>query len=172
MHLDGLSSKHAMPECCPASGFSAFHAWKIRDYIKRIPTEGIYLDGAIVGFCSNSLHGCHQRLPLLAQREFYRRVILVQLDCGIKDPVLVLHNTDSVQLPAFTFSTHLFNGEHIRQSSSTIMHNGKDILDTYDTTMFASELSSLPFGITNSVYQSNDILQPKYGGDPNEDPQL
>ncbi len=166
------NQKHAMPECCPASGFSAFHAWKIRDYIKRIPTEGIYLDGAIVGFCSNSLHGCNHRIPLLAQREFYRRVILVQLDCGIKDPVLVLHNTDSVQLPAFTFSTHLFNGEQIRQSSSTIMHNGKDILDTYDTTMFASELSSLPFGITNSVYQSNDILQPMYGGDPNEDPQL
>ncbi len=96
----------------------------------------------------------------------------MQLDAGIKDPVLVLHNTDSVQLPAFTFATHLFNGEQIRQGSSTMMHNGRDILDNYDTTMFASELSSLPFGITNSVYQSNDVLTVENGGDPNEDPEL
>ena len=164
--------KYIMPESCPTTEFSAFHAWKIYDYIKRIPTDGIYLDGAICGFCGNKLHGCSHRIPLLAQREFYRRVILVQLMAGIKDPVLVLHNTDSVQLPAFTFATHLFNGEHIRQDSSTIMHNGKDILDTYDTTMFASELGSLPFGITNSVYQSNDVLSPRYGGDPKECPEL
>jgi hypothetical protein len=96
----------------------------------------------------------------------------VQLDAGIKDPVIILHNTDSIQLPAFTFGTHLFNGEQIRQDSSTIMHDGKDILDTYDASMFASELSSLPFGITNSVYQSNDVLIPKFGGNPNEDPEL
>lgn len=165
-------TKYIMPECCPTTGFSAFHAWKIYEYIKRIPTDGIYLDCSICGFCGNKLHGCNQRIPLLAQREFYRRVIFVQLMAGIKEPVLVLHNTDSIQLPAFTFCTHLFNGEQLRQDSSTIMHNGKDILDTYDTTMFASELSSLPFGITNSVYQANDILTPRYGGEPNENPEL
>jgi hypothetical protein len=104
-------------------------------------------------------------------REFYRRIALTQLDAGIKDPVIVLHNTDSVQLPAMTFATHLFNGEHIRQHSSTIMHNGKDILDTYDVSMFANELSSLPFGLTNSVYQSNDVLIPQFGGGK-EDPSL
>jgi hypothetical protein len=93
-------------------------------------------------------------------------------DSGVKEPVICLHNTDCVELPAMTFATHLLNGEHIRQDSSTIMHNGKDILDTYGIEMFASELSSLTFGITNCVYQANDVLQPKFGGDPNEDSEL
>jgi len=124
-----------------------------------------------VPFCNNHDHGCYERIPLLAQREFYRRIIISQLDAGISEPTIVLHNTDSVQLPAMTFATHLFNGEHIRQHSSTIMHDGKDILDTYDISMFASELSSLPFGLTNSVYQSNDVLIPQFGGGK-EDPEL
>lgn len=165
--------KFLMPTCCLNSSFSAFNAWKVRDLIKRIKMEGIYFDGSKNGFCSNKNHGCgDQRMTTLAMREFYRRIILVQLDAGIKDPIIVLHNTDSVQLPAFTFGTHLYNGEHIRQSSSTILHDGKDILDTYDVSMFASELSSLPFGLTNSVYHPSDRLLVKYGGDPNEDPEL
>ncbi len=164
--------KYVMPEGCPATDFSAFHALKIAEYIRRFPTEGIYFDYGLIGFCNNALHGHTNRIPLLALREFYRRVILVQLDAGIKDPVIVLHNTDSVQLPAFTFATHLFNGEHIRQHSSNLMHDGKDILDSYGIEMFASELSSLPFGLTNSVYEANDVLLPEFGGDPNEDPEL
>ena len=35
----------------------------------------------------------------------------------------VIHSTDCVQPPAMTFVTHLFNGEHIRQMSSTILHD-------------------------------------------------
>ena len=104
-------------------------------------------------------------------REFYRRTALVQYQSGIREPLIVLHNTDSVQIPAITFATHLFNGEHIRQSSSTIMHNGKDIQDTYSIEMFASELGSMPFGLTNAVYQSNDVLLPQFGGGK-EDPDL
>ena len=76
-----------------------------------------------------------------------------------------------MQLPAYTFVTHLLNGEHIRQQSSTLMHNGKDILDTYKMPMFACELSSMPFGIYNAVYQSNDFLLKQYGGGK-EDPEL
>lgn len=151
-------------DCCPTTSASLFFMKKTREMIQRFGADGIYFDFGIVPFCNNTEHGCHQRIPLLAQREFYRRIILTQLDLGIREPTIVLHNTDSVQLPAMTFATHLFNGEHIRQHSSTIMHNGKDILDTYDVTMFASELSSLPFGLTNSVYQSNDVLIPLFGG--------
>ena len=61
--------------------------------------------------------------------------------------MIVLHSTDCVQLPAMTFATHLLNGEHIRQASSSILHNKKAILDTYGIEMFASELSTLPWGI-------------------------
>lgn len=122
-------------------------------------------------FGSNPLHGCRERYPILAMREFYRRTALVQYQSGIREPLIVLHNTDSVQIPAITFATHLFNGEHIRQSSSTIMHNGKDIQDTYSIEMFASELGSMPFGLTNAVYQSNDVLLPQFGGGK-EEPEL
>ncbi len=156
--------KYFLYDCCPTTGASAFFMYKFQEMLKRFKPDGVYFDFGIVPFCSNKEHGCDQRSPLLGQREFYRRIILCQLDAGIKEPVLVLHNTDSVQLPAITFATHLFNGEHIRQGSSTMLHNGKDILDNYDLTMFASELNSLPFGLTNSIYLPSDNLMPQYGG--------
>ena len=67
-------------------------------------------------------------------------------------------------MPAMNFATMLFNGEHIRQASSLMFHNGKDLLDNYGVEMFASELSSLPFGLTNAVYLPADVLLPQYGG--------
>ena len=70
--------------------------------------------------------------------------------------------------PVVSFATHLLNGEHIRQHSSTIMHNGKDIQDTYGLEMFASELSTLPFGLTSAIYQANDYLLPEFGGGKEE----
>ncbi|MEI8247507.1 MAG: glycoside hydrolase domain-containing protein [Lentisphaerota bacterium] len=156
--------KYFLYDCCPTTGANAFYMYKFQEMLKRFKPDGIYFDFGIAPFCSNKEHGCDQRSPLLGQREFYRRIILCQLDAGIKEPVIVLHNTDSVQLPAITFATHLFNGEHIRQASSTMLHNGKDILDNYDLPMFASELNSLPFGLTNSIYMPTDKLMTQYGG--------
>ncbi len=156
--------KFFLYDCCPTTGANAFYMYKFKQMLERYKPNGIYFDFGIVPVCSNTKHGCNQRTPLLAQREFYRRILLTQLDAGIKEPVIVLHNTDSIQLPATTFVTHLFNGEHIRQASSTLLHNGKDILDNYDLPMWASELNSLPFGLTNSVYLPVDNLMPQYGG--------
>ena len=158
-------------DCCPVTGASAFFHMRLKRFLERFKVDGIYYDFGTFGICSNPLHGCRERYPILAMREFYRRTALIQYQSGIKEPLIVLHNTDSVQIPAITFATHLFNGEHIRQSSSTIMHNGKDIQDTYSIEMFASELNSMPFGLTNAVYQSNDVLLPQFGGGK-EDPEL
>ncbi|MCQ2404033.1 MAG: hypothetical protein MJ202_09945 [Lentisphaeria bacterium] len=161
---------HMIYDCCPASSASAFFAWKCKKLLERYPQmKGLYFDFGNAPECSNEEHGCHGGLPLLAQREFYRRMALVQLQAGIESPVIVLHNTDCNMLPIYTFATHLLNGEHIRQQSSPILHNKKDILDTYGIEMFASELSSLPFGITNSVYMPLDTLRPEYGGDEKTD---
>ncbi len=156
---------------CPASDASKFFVYKFKEMLKRYRIGGVYLDYGIVPVCGNAAHGCTERTPLLAQREFIRRLALAQLDAGIAQPVIILHNTDSVQLPAMTFASHLFNGENIRQHSSTLMHNGKDILDTYTLTPFASELNSLPFGLTNSVYHAQDRLLPQFGG-TDEDQEL
>ena len=41
----------------------------------------------------------------------------------------------------------------------------KDILDTYGIEMFASELSTLPWGVENSYYMPYDTLLKKNGGD-------
>ncbi len=164
--------KHKLYDCCPATAAADFYVWKYRQMLKRYPElRGLYFDFSTVSSCSNAEHGCSGRVNLLAQRDFYRKIALAQLDAGIRQPLLVLHNTDSVQLPAMTFATHLLNGEQIRQHSSTILHNGKDILDTYDETMFASELSSLPFGLTNSAYHPQGPLLPEFGG-TGEDPEL
>lgn len=163
--------KHNIYWMCPTTDASKFFISKFKTMLKRYKIGGIYFDFGIIPVCDNRAHGCFERSPLLAEREFYRRIALCQLDAGIKEPVTILHNTDSVQLPAMTFATHLFNGENLRQHSSSILHNGKDLLDTYDITPFASELSSLPFGLTNSVYHAQDNLLPQFGG-TGEDPEL
>lgn len=163
--------QYTIYDCCPACGANNFFCLHLKNFIERFKPNGIYYDFGNIGICSNKLHGCDQRWPILGYREFLRRTYMLLVNSGAKEPSVTLHNTDYVQLPAVTFATHLLNGEHIRQSSSTIMHNGKDIQDTYNIEMFACELSSLTFGITNSVYQANDVLLPQYGGGK-EDPEL
>jgi hypothetical protein len=171
LDYDTEQGKAFLYDCCPRTQANNFFMYRFKKMLENLDLDGIYLDFGIVPTCSNHEHGCDGGIPYLAQREFYRRLCLVQLDAGIKDPVILLHNTDSVQVPAMTFATHLFNGEHIRQQSSSIMHDGKDILDTYGIEMFASELGSLPFGLTNADYQSNDVLHDRFGGGK-EDPEL
>ncbi len=169
--MDYNHTGHFVYDCCPTTGASAFFAMHAKQMFKEIPElRGMYFDFGTIEECGNALHGCRQRFALLGQREFYRRIALAQLDAGIKDPVIVAHNTDKLLLPAFTFVTHLLNGERVRQASSSILHNKKDVLDTYGIPIFASELATLPFGISNSVYMPCDKLAARFGGDEEEEP--
>lgn len=171
MAMDYDSTGHFVYDCCPTTSASAFFVERYRDMLKKFPDiKGIYFDFGGISECSNTLHGCDQRFPILAQREFMRRIAITQLQAGISDPITVLHNTDVVLLPAFTFATHLLNGEQVRQASSSTLHQKKDILDTYGLDMFACELATLPFGITNSVYMPFDKLNERYGGDEADAP--
>ena len=163
--------KYGVWRLCPTTQALDFFIWNARQLFQNVKLDGIYFDYGSVHECNNHDHGCHDRTPILAFREFLRRIAIVMLEAGVEDYQIILHNTDVVQLPAFTFATYLFNGEDIRQSSSSILHNGKDILDTYPLSRFAMELNSLNLGITNSSYMPSDVLSPKYGGGK-EDPQL
>ncbi len=164
--LDYSHTGHFLYDCCPTTKASDYFSWRFRDMLRRHPElKGIYLDFGVVPQCSNNDHGCRSRIPLLGMREFYRRLAVVQLEAGIREPITVIHNTDCVQVPAVSFTTHLLNGEHIRQSSSSLLHNKKDILDSYGIAMFASELSTLPWGVSNSVYMPYDVLSKANGGD-------
>jgi hypothetical protein len=170
--MDYSNTGHFVYDCCPTTGASAaFIEHAVNGLFKGTPgVKGIYFDFGICHPCSNELHGCHGGYPILGMREFYRRIALAQLDCGIEEPIIVCHNTDNLMYPIFTFATHLLDGERIRQASSTILHNKKDILDTYGIPILASELSTLPFGVNNSIYLPCDLLLPKYGGDEEEEP--
>ena len=164
--LDYSHTGKFLYECCPASSATDFFVWKFKTLLKLVPEiKGIYLDFGLVHECSNKEHGCHKSMAILGQREFYRRLAVAQIEAGIANPVIVIHNTDCVQLPAMTFVTHLLNGENIRQESSTMLHNKKDILDSFGIERFASELSTLPWGISNSFYMPYDTLTKKNGGD-------
>jgi len=166
--LDYSHTGHFLYDCCPSTKASDFFMWRFKDVLRRHPEmKGIYLDFGVVHPCSNSDHGCRGGTPIRGMREFYRRLAVVQLEAGIKEPIVVIHNTDCVQVPAMSFTTHLLNGEHIRQASSSLLHGKKDILDSYGISMFASELSTLPFGMSNSVYMPYDVLSKANGGDEN-----
>ena len=168
--LDYSHTGKFMYECCPASSATEFFVWKFKGLLKLVPEiKGIYLDFGLVHECSNADHGCRRSMAILGQREFYRRLAVAQIEAGITNPVIVIHSTDCVQLPAMTFVTHLLNGEHVRQESSTLLHGKKDILDSYGLEMFASELSTLPWGMSNSFYMPYDTLSRKNGGDESTD---
>ena len=169
--MDYSNSGHVIYDCCPTTTASDFYVWKFREMLRRFPgLKGIYCDFGTVHQCSNADHGCNDRTPILGWREFNRRLIVAQVEAGIENPVIVLHNTDCVQLPAMTFATHLLNGENVRQSSSDLLHDKKDILDTYGYERFACELSSLPWGLSNSVYMPFDTLSAEHGGDEKNAP--
>ncbi len=164
--MDYSHTGHFVYDCCPTTKANDFFMWRFRDVLRRHPgMKGIYLDFGVVHPCSNRDHGCRSKTPILGMREFYRRLAVVQLEAGIKDPLTVIHNTDCVQVPAVSFVTHLVNGEQVRQASSPLLHNKKDILDSYGLEMFACELSTLPFGISNSAYMPFDQLSKANGGD-------
>lgn len=164
--MDYTHTGHFVYDCCPATTANDFFIWKYRQQLKRYPElKGIYLDFGVTHGCSNEDHGCREKTTLLGQREFYRRLCIVQVEAGIENPVVVIHNTDFVQGPAVSFVSHFLNGEHIRQASSPILHHKKDILDTYGIEMFASELSTLPWGVSNAAYFPVDALSEANGGD-------
>ncbi len=156
--------KYGVHTLCPTTAACDFYIWNTQQLLKHAKFDGLYFDYGTVPVCNNNLHGCYGRTAILATREHLRRIALALIDSGADDYVIIMHNTDHIQPPALTFVTHLFNGEHIRQASSSLLHDGKDILDTYPLAMFACELNSLPFGITNSGYMPADVLSPKYGG--------
>lgn len=163
--------KYGVQYLCPMTAGADFYIWHLRKMLQKVKFDGMYFDFGTAMVCNNTQHGCFERTTVLGTRDFLRRVALALVESGARDYTIVLHNTDIVQAPAMTFATHLFNGENIRQTSSALLHNGKDILDTYPLSMFACELSSLPFGLTNSAYLPADVLSPQYGGGK-EDPEL
>ena len=164
--MDYTHTGHFVYDCCPTTTANDFFMWKYRQQLKRYPElKGIYLDFGVTHACSNEDHGCREKTTILGQREFYRRLCVVQVEAGVENPVVVIHNTDFVQGPAVSFVSHFLNGEHIRQASSPILHQKKDILDTYGIEMFASELSTLPWGVSNSAYFPVDRLTEANGGD-------
>lgn len=151
---------------CPASKTALdFYVWKTAQMVKAGKLRGLYFDFGPAYHCGNKLHGCHDRYPLLAKREFYKRIAEILAENNSGEYTIIVHNSEAVQMPVFTFATHFYNGEGLRQMSSDVFHNGKDLLDHYSISDFASEHSSLPWGVTCSVYVPTDPLLPQFGGD-------
>lgn len=156
---------------CPNSGGADYYVWKFREMLKRIPLRGIYFDFGVSYSCDNELHGCHNTYPMMAMRRFYQGITKAFVDAGVSDYGIVIHNSETMQIPTLTHVTHVLNGEGLRQMSSSVFHDGKDLLDTYTILDFASEHNSLPFGLTSTIYVPIDPLLPQFGGG-NEDPEL
>jgi len=168
--MDYSNTGHFVYDLCPTTMGNDMFIYIYKHQLKRYPQlRGIYLDFGTVRQCSNEDHGCREKTPLLGMREFYRRLNVAQIEAGVKEPIVVIHNTDYLQPPAMAFVSHLLNGEHIRQASSPLLHDKKDILDSYDIEMWASELSTMPWGIANSCYFPTDTLSAKNGGDETND---
>ena len=150
---------------CPASMAANYYVYRFKELIKNTNVKGEYFDFGNAFPCSNKYHGCNGNYTFLAKREFYKRMAGALADAHNGEYTIVAHNSEAVQIPIFTFVTHFLNGEGLRQMSSSVFHGGKDLLDTYTIADFASEHSSLPWGITSSIYVPTDPLLPQFGGE-------
>lgn len=150
---------------CTASQAANYYLYRFKALLKDLPLKGVYFDFGTADRCSNRYHGCAGGYTILAKREFYKRVAGILADANDGRYVIAVHNSESVQIPTFTFATHFLNGEGLRQASSSVFHFGKDLLDHYTIADFASEHSSLPWGITSSIYVPADPLIAEFGGD-------
>jgi len=150
---------------CPASQAANYYLYRFKELLKTLKLKGVYFDFGTADRCSNRYHGCTGGYTILAKREFYKRIAGLLADANNGHYTICVHNSESAQIPTLTFATHFLNGEGLRQASSSTFHFGKDILDTYTIADFASEHSSLPWGVTSSIYIPADPLAPQYGGD-------
>ena len=145
----------------PASeSYRRFYAWKVADTIKRCGLKGIYFDFATSIPDSNIYHGSRGGFPILGMRDFYRRLANEFVKAGNEDFVIVAHNSQAVQIPALSFVTHFYNGEHLRTSSSPNLHQGRDYLDTMPLYWFGIEQSGLPWGIHPNMLVEFDERMP------------
>ncbi len=151
---------------CPASEAADYYVYRVKEFIDKAGLAGLYFDFGPVNQCSNRYHGCNGGYPIRAKRRFYKMIAQALADKNNGKYYIVVHNSESVQIPVFTFVTHFFNGEGLRQMSSSVFHNGKDLLDHYTINDFASEHSSLPWGVTSSIYVPADPLLERFGGPP------
>jgi hypothetical protein len=150
---------------CSASAAANYYIYRFKELVNATKLKGIYFDFGVAFPCSNRYHGCNGGYRILAKREFYKRIAGVLADANNGEYTVIVHNSEAVQIPTFTFATHFLNGEGLRQMSSNVFHHGKDLLDHYTITDFALEHSSLPWGITSSIYVPADPLLNQFGGD-------
>jgi len=153
---------------CPASGAADYFYVKMKKLIAETGITGVYFDFGCIGLCNNHDHGCTNAYPLLATRAFYRSIARAFVENGITNYIILLHNSEAVQVPCISHVTHLLNGEHFRQMSSDTLHKGKDFLDSVGLESFAVEGSSLPWGVTSSYYGSIDPLLPQFAVEKEE----
>ena len=165
-YADG--KKHDMWWDCPASKGADYFIQQTKELLKKSDIDGMYFDFGPALKCNNPIHGCHDRYPILAMRNFYRGIAEAFVNAGKSDYRIVIHTSDTLQVPTLSFVTHNFNGEHFRQLSSNTYHDGKDILDRLTIDDWASEFSSLPFGVTCATYMATDPLIKEFGGGKEE----
>ena len=115
----------------------SFFLHKFSELLKKHPFQAVYFDFGPAYRCDNHLHGCKGGYPLMAQRKLYQGIAKAFVQAGVKDYSIIVHNSDTVQFPSFTHATHFFNGEGLRQLSSSTFHFGKDLQDTFTIADFA-----------------------------------
>ena len=161
--------KEKWTECwmSPASEtYRRFFAYRVGRSIREYGLRGLYFDFATAYRDSNKYHGAHGGYCILGMRDFYRRLVNEFVKAGNEDYVIVAHNSQAVQIPALSFVTHFYNGEHLRTSSSPTLHEGRDYLDTLPLYYFGIEQSGLPWGIHGNMlceFDEGDHLLERIG---------
>ena len=149
---DGGEREYAELWMSPASkSYRTYYAFRIADLIRRTGLRGLYFDFGCAMRDANRYHGARGGYYILGLRDFYRRLVNEFVKAGVEEYVIVVHNSRSVQIPALTFATHFFNGEHHRAKSGTTLHQGRDYLDTLPLRYFGIEQSGLPWGIHGNM---------------------
>ena len=137
---------------CVRSTWADFLLWVMDKTMDDTGTDGVYIDCSNPRQCRSMEHGCAPgRYPLLAAREFYKRVYtLVQQKRGDKGFVYA-HNSESHFMTAYSFTHAVLNGEQ---------YNRKD-LRTLTFEKFRGEFIPHPHGVPTFLLPTLVKFQPK-----------
>jgi len=154
---------------CARSSYTDWQLYGLRKTLRETGIDGFYFDGASSGPCTNRHHGCgwvdekgkvHPTWPVLANREFNRRVMTILYEevekRKVRSPAAaarpdwpgyynMIHISGAVCPPQFAFNTCYFCGEWFKGR----IKQGKGYEELLTLHTFRPRYLSQPWGVPN-----------------------
>jgi hypothetical protein len=136
---DGSDNRHGV--MCLGSQWQDFEVYYLVKAYDDNGMTGYYFDAGR-SRCANAAHGHRGEYPILAYRDFYRR-LAVEFSKRGRPYLLFVHSSGDIEMPMLSFTDMIWDGEQFSVSADP--RGGYDSLLTLD--QFRAEFLGQPFGV-------------------------